>query len=141
MDGFIYEISDRKLLLEEETEMTELFNKFLEVLDLYLDRVITQEKMESSFTEEEWDELYTWHMVLMELIRTYHGRIEKMVEDFQQKNPEETQNLDYFQRILHLKKILEENPSRIIRFEEMISYLEEKWHDTIGSHVTSEKEE
>ena len=121
--------------------MTELFNKFLEVLDLYLDRVITQEKMESSFTEEEWDELYTWHMVLMELIRTYHGRIEKMVEDFQQKNPEETQNLDYFQRILHLKKILEENPSRIIRFEEMISYLEEKWHDTIGSHVTSEKEE
>ena len=113
---------------------TELFDKFLEVLDSYLSGAMNKEHMESSFTEEEWDDLYEWKMVLINLIKKHDGRIDKMIEKYERKAKEDPRFKKDLEKALHFKKILVKKPLMLFRFEEMVSYLEEKWHDTIYEH-------
>ncbi len=113
---------------------TSLFDKFLRLLDLHLGGVIYKEQMESSFTEEEWDELYGWIITLIDLMRVYDSCVEAMIEENKQKARDNPHFKDDVERSLHLKKLLDENPSRIIQFEEMVSYLENKRNEKISEH-------
>ena len=108
---------------------TELFDKFLRLLDLYLDMKIHKEHMESSFTEEEWEHLYEWQLVLIALIREHDGLIDKMLEEYERKVKKDSIFKKDLERVLHLKKILDKNPLRLFRFGGMVSYLEGKWHE------------
>ena len=108
---------------------TELFNKFLRLLDLYLDMNIHKEHMESSFTEEEWEHLYEWQLVLIALMKEHDGLIESMTEKYAQKVKEDPGFKKDLEKVLHLKKILDKNPLMLFRFGGMVSYLEKKWHE------------
>ena len=114
---------------------TELFDKFLRLLDLYLDMNIHKEHVESSFTEEEWEHLYEWQLVLMALMREHDGLIDKMLEEYERKVKKDPRFKKDLERVLHLKKILDKNPLRLFRFGGMVSYLEEKWHEKIMEKI------
>jgi len=109
----------------------DVFDKFLRLLDLYLDGIIHKEHMELSFAEEEWDELYVWIIALIDLVREHEGSIDKMIEEARRKAQENPKFKENLERALHLKQILDENPFRLSRFEEMVSYLETEWEDRI----------
>ena len=114
--------------------MEKLFDKFLELLDSYLDGIVTKEYMELSFTEEEWEELYLWETVLIELIKEYDGCIDSMIKEYERKVEEDFKCLEDLERVLYLKKILDEEPSRLFTFREMVSYLEENWVRRINGY-------
>jgi hypothetical protein len=113
---------------------TVLFDNFLIKLDLYLEGVISKDEMESSFTEDEWDELFAWKIVVITLIREHDGFIDKVLEDYEERVKEDQGFKENFAIALHLKKILDENPARLTTFEDMVVYLEEEWQDTIYGH-------
>ena len=113
---------------------TGLFDKFLRLLDLHLDGILYKEQLESSFTEEEWDELYGWVITLIDLMRGYDGCVETLIEENKRKARSNPHFKNDIKRSLHLKKLLDENPTRIIRFEEMVSYLENKRNEKVSEH-------
>jgi len=108
-----------------------LFDNFLSKLDLYLDGVINKEEMELSFTEDEWDELFNWQIVVISLIRDHYGFIDKMLGEYEKRAKEDQGFIKNHTIALHLKGILDENPARLNTFEGMVEYLEEEWRDTI----------
>jgi hypothetical protein len=114
---------------------TELFDRFLKLLDAYLSGSIPKDRFEFAFSEEEWDELYVWIVDLVELIRKYNGNIDKKLKEDKKVSENTAECEAKYKRTLHLKTIISENPFRVDDFEDMVVYLEEEWlykpHDPV----------
>jgi len=117
--------------MKNETKDSDLFDHFLRLLDLYLNGIIHKELMESSFSEEEWDELYEWIIALIDLMREYDGSIEAMIVKYEAKARDDQKWKENLHRALHLKLLLDQDPARLARFEEMVSYLENEWNKKV----------
>ena len=73
-------------------------------------------------------------IVVIAIIRDYDGFIDNMLANYGRRVKEDQGFRENFVITLHLKDILDKNPSRLTTFEEMVIYLEEQWNDTVYGH-------
>ena len=112
----------------------EVLEKFLALSDEAMKKNITIGDIEISFTEEERKELDVWFFNILVLMRGHDGLIDKMLMEDKIKANKNSQFEDEYKRTLYLKKILDKNPERLIRFEELVStFIEKNWNERMRS--------